>query len=105
MKNYSYFLGVSEFHTLIRNRKDIRRQSDTLSREALRFSDGQTLGEIAFASTDGDTSRKIRRIIEKRVCQEFWKSRDRDSDDNFARFNTKHFVSNHMKNLYRSYAS
>lgn len=99
MKNLSYFLGDSESMSLIRNRSNIRTQSENLSREQMRFLDGCALGDIRLKNQDQETLRNIRRIIEKRVCQEYWKTRTRDND-NFARFNTKRFVSNHIKNLY-----
>ena len=46
--------------------------SDALGAEQLRFKGNVTVSEIDLCKEDGVTVRKLRRIVEKRVCQDFW---------------------------------
>lgn len=41
--------------------------------EKLRFKDGQYLKNIDISMEDGATSRKVRRIVEKRMCQAYYR--------------------------------
>lgn len=55
-----------------------KKQSYNLCRniasEKLSFKKGSALGSLCMAEEDGATKRKIRRIVEKRVCQDYWKA-------------------------------
>ena len=46
------------------------------------------------------TRKKVRRIVEKRVCQGYWKQAGSKYSDNHSRYRTRHHVSNHLKNIY-----
>ena len=56
--------------------KNVKARSEKLSNELcteqLRFKGNITLNEIDLCKADGATVRKLRRIVEKRVCQDFW---------------------------------
>lgn len=81
-----------------RERKNIKRQSLALAYERLKFRNGEKLSDILISIEGGATRRKVRRIIEKRVCQNYWKNSHRESAAN--RFKMKRFISNQMKNIY-----
>ena len=79
----------------------IKKQSQNLANERLAFSEGKRLGDVSLLIEDNATCRKIRRIMEKRVCQSFWKNSSRVKQrGNCARYETRHQVSNHIKNIY-----
>ena len=82
-------------------KKHIRKQSRRISEEKLTFKDGITLGEVDFFIDGGKTKKMVRRIVEKRVAQDYWK-RARGCDDNYDRYRTRNHVSNHLKNIYGS---
>lgn len=48
--------------------RQINRHSVSLNKIALCFMNGRSINELSYKE-DGDVRRKIRRIIEKRVCQ------------------------------------
>lgn len=48
--------------------------TDSLSAEELRFKGNMPMKDINLSVVDGSTVRKLRRIVEKRVCQDFWSS-------------------------------
>lgn len=50
------------------NRK-AQRCFDFLGQVSLNFMDGRSIKELSYQEEDGKTRRKVRRIIEKRVCQ------------------------------------
>ena len=71
-------------------KKYIKNQVETLSGERLAF-----LGE------DPPVCRKVRRILEKRVSQRFWKKASPGKEaGNRARFETRHQLSNHYRIIY-----
>ena len=64
---------MSEFGLIqYKDTKYIRRQSRSLSEERLCFRNGERMGDILIGIENGKTHRKVRRIIEKRVCQDYW---------------------------------
>lgn len=79
--------------------KYIKKQSDMLSDERLSFMDGLRLGDVDIRIESNATVRKVRRIMEKRICQEYWRNRlgHRDNGDRQA---MRHHLSNHMRNIY-----
>lgn len=85
---------------LFRNRRDIRREGKTLAMERLNFKNGARLGDLDMGSEKGLTIRKVRRIVEKRVNQNYWKNRSVRDNGNQSRYSNQHHVSNHMRNLY-----
>lgn len=82
------------------DRKHIRRESKTLADEKILFMDNVRLGDISIGIEDGVTQRKVRRIIEKRVCQNYWKARQRGGNSASNRYAMRRRVSNHFKNIY-----
>lgn len=81
--------------------KHIRNRSSILSEERLVFLDGCRLGEVDIHIERNAVVRKVRRIMEKRICQEYWKRRSR-TGDNGDRHRMRRNISNHLKNIYGS---
>ncbi len=66
----------------------------SIAEEELAFKNGSALGALSIAIEDGQTKRKVRRIVEKRVCKEYWKARKHAAiSDNNHRAATKRYVS------------
>ena len=85
---------TSEFREIqYKDKKYIRRQSRSLSEERLCFRNGERLGDILIGIESGETLRKVRRIIEKRVCQDYWNQRESGRDTARNRYAMKHRVS------------
>jgi hypothetical protein len=82
-------------------KKHIKNQSKRISNEKLSFKDGMTLGEVDIFIDGGKTRSKVRRIVEKRVAQDYWKTAG-NRNGNRDRYNTRHHVSNQLKNIYGS---
>lgn len=81
--------------------KHIRRQTNALASERLDFLDGTNLGDLDIAVETGETRHKIRRIIEKRICQDLYRrNKAASQNDNYGRYNEKHRVSNSFRNIY-----
>ena len=80
--------------------KHIKNQTRKISSEKLNFKDGLSLGEVDIFIDGGKTRNKVRRIIEKRVSQDYWKQCARKYPDNLGRYRTRHHVSNHLKNIF-----
>ena len=92
---------TSEFGEIqYKDKKYIRRQSRSLSEERLSFRDGERLGDVSIGIESGKTLRKVRRIIEKRVCQDYWNQRESGRNTARNRYAMKHRVSNHLRNIY-----
>ena len=53
--------------------KHIKNQTRKISSERLNFKDGVALGDVDIFIDGGKTRKKVRRIVEKRVCQGYWK--------------------------------
>lgn len=82
-------------------KKHIRRQTNALASEKLDFLEGANLGDLDIAVASGETRHKIRRIIEKRICQDLYRRNKAAShNDNYGRYNEKHRVSNSLRNIY-----
>lgn len=60
--------------TFRNEKKYIRKQSKALSREKLSFMDGTCLGDVDIFIESNATVRKVRRIMEKRICQDYWRT-------------------------------
>ena len=80
--------------------KHIKNQTRKISSERLNFKDGVALGEVDIFIDGAKTRNKVRRIVEKRVCQGYWKQAGGKYSDNHSRYRTRHHVSNHLKNIY-----
>lgn len=104
MRNTSYTTDCNNNSISFSKQKHILRQTNALASEKLCFLDGANLGDVDLYCEKGDTRRKVRRIIEKRVCQSLYRRNKAASyNDNFGRYNEKHRVANSLKNLYGSY--
>lgn len=81
--------------------KNIRRQSQALAEERLFFMNGKRLGDLDIAIESGATRRKVRRIMEKRVSQRYWKNVGmKNCKTNFDRHATRRYLSNQLRNIY-----
>lgn len=90
--------------TLYRNQKHIHNQSLSLAGEQLDFLNGVALGDVDIFVESGETRRKVRRIIEKRVCQEMHR-KGKSSASNWGRYQGKRRVANQFKNIFGGYPS
>lgn len=79
--------------------KYIKNISGSLSDERLSFLDGKRLSDVDIFIESNATVRKVRRIIEKRVCQEYWRTRS-GKGSNGDRQRMRRHVSNQFKNIY-----
>ena len=79
--------------------KHIKNFSDTLSDERLSFMDGMRLGDVDIFIESKATLRKVRRIIEKRTCQEYWRTHS-GRPGNEDRHRMRRNVKNQFKNIY-----
>lgn len=93
MKRYKYIYDQEL------TKKNIKKQTKVLSEVKLSFMKGKTLGDIDILTESGSTRRKVRRIIEKRVCQDFYKSSN-GSQSNYCRYQEKRRVSNRMSSIF-----
>lgn len=57
-------------------KRQAKRRSESLSQVSLNFMDGRSIKELSYQEEDGDTRHKVRRIIEKRVCQKLHNQMD-----------------------------
>lgn len=80
-------------------KKHIKNQSRRISEEKLKFKNGIALGMVDIFIDGGKTRNMIRRIVEKRVAQEYWKNTE-GRGDNYGRYSTRRHVSNQLKNIY-----
>ena len=93
MKNYT-----TPLHS---EKRFIKNQSSAIAEERLGFLDGKRLGDLSIGIEDNATCRKIRRIMEKRVAQNFWSNASRRRRrGNGARYETRHHLSNHFRNIF-----
>jgi hypothetical protein len=81
-------------------KKYIKNQTNRISEERLNFKGGIALRDVDIFIDGGKTRNKVRRIIEKRVSQDYWRQCARKYPDNFGRYRTRHHVSNHLKNIF-----
>ena len=76
------------------NKKKAHSLCRSIAEEQLAFKDGAELGSLSIGIEDGATKRMVRRIVEKRVCKEYWKQQKRGGvPDNKHRAATKKYVS------------
>lgn len=57
-------------------KRQAKRRFESLSQVSLIFMNGSAIKELTYQEEDGETRRKVRRIIEKRVCQKLHKQMD-----------------------------
>ena len=94
MKNTDNIIRFSET-------KYIMNRTRKLADERIDFLGGKKLGDVSILIEDNACCRKIRRIVEKREAQCFWKNRRSSKQfGNGARFHTRRNVSNQFKNLF-----
>ena len=91
MKNYPI-----PFHS---ENKYIKGQSAALAEECLDFLGGERLGDLSIGFESNSTRRKVRRIMEKRICQDYWRTHD-GTGGNGDRQRMRSHLTNHMKNIY-----
>ena len=80
--------------------KYIKNQTRRISDERLNFKGGIALGDVDIYIDGGKTRNKVRRNVEKRVSQDYWRQALKKNPDKSGRNRTRHHVSNHMKNIY-----
>lgn len=76
----------------------IKGRTRKISGENLSFKGGKRLGDLNLRYENGDTIRKVRRIIEKRVCQDFYKCHQHVKCN--AKHKTMHNVSCTIRNIF-----
>ena len=83
------------------NKKKTRSLCQSIAGEKLNFKDGAELGSLSISIEDGATKRMVRRIVEKRVCKDYWKQqRNRGITNNKHRAATKKYVSRVTQNIF-----
>ena len=96
-KNYIY----DRAETAKSNRQKMFNLSRSIAEERLSFRDGTELGSLSIAIEDGYTKRKIRRIVEKRVNQDYWNHvNDSRTFDNKHRAASKKYVSKVTRKIF-----
>lgn len=73
--------------------------NDSLSDIRLDFLNGTRLGDVDIFIESNATVRKVRRIMEKRICQRYW-SRHDASHGNGDRQRMRRRLTNHMIDIY-----
>jgi len=92
----------------MKNRITFSSLSKTLANERLSFKNNEELKNINLSEENGNTRRKIQRIIEKRISQNYWKGRKgchslSNRERTIVRREVK--ISCRMLQGYRSYAA
>jgi len=96
-RNYIY----DREETIKSNRQNTFNLSRSIAEERLSFRDGTELGSLSIAIEDGYTKRKIRRIVEKRVNQDYWSHvNDSRTFDNKHRAASKKYVSKVTRKIF-----
>lgn len=96
-KNYIY----DRAETVKSNRQKMFDLSRSIAEERLSFRDGTELGSLSIAIEDGYTKRKIRRIVETRVNQDYWNYvNDSRTFDNKHRAASKKYVSKVTRKIF-----
>lgn len=86
---------------IIQNKRKSPSLYSSIAAEKLAFKKEVPLGSLHIAVEDGETKRKVRRIVEKRVCKEYWKARKNIViTDNKHRAATKKYVSRITKKIF-----
>ncbi len=79
--------------------KHIKNRTDAYASQRMNFKNGRRLGDIYIS--DNSTCKKVRRILEKRVAQDYWKNaRMKSRFTNRGRYETRHFLANQFQNIY-----
>lgn len=76
----------------------IRSKTRAISAERLSFKGGRRLGDLSIGIEDNATLRKVRRIVEKRVSQDYFRNHPHVRGN--ARHATKRIAYNTFKNIY-----
>ena len=83
------------------NKRKSRSICRSIAEEKLSFKDGAELGSLSIVIEDGETKRKVRRIVEKRVCKKYWKTKKNAAIlDNKHRAATKKYVSRVTRKIF-----
>ena len=83
------------------NRRRNHSVSRSISEERLDFKGGIQLGDLSIAMESGSTKRKVRRILEKRVNQDYWNHvRNSQIRDNRHRASSKRYVSRVTRKIF-----
>jgi tRNA U34 2-thiouridine synthase MnmA/TrmU len=80
-------------------KRHIKNQTRKISSEKLNFKEGIALGDVDIFIDGGKTRNKVRRIVEKRVIQDYWRTVGRH-EGNMDRYKTRRRVSCSLKNIY-----
>ena len=75
-----------------------KRRSASLYQVSLNFMDGRSIKDLSYKEEDGDTRRKVRRIIEKRVCQKLHNQMD-NLDGNDIRYRERRQSAKYVKRI------
>ena len=79
--------------------KHIKSKTNAYALQRVNFKQGRRLGDIYIY--DNRTCKKVRRILEKRVAQDYWRNaRAMSKFTNRGRYETRHFLSNQFQNIY-----
>lgn len=102
MKNINNdHFGIYALNKKIQNKRKSPSMYSSIAAEKLAFKNEVPLGSLHIAVEDGETKRKVRRIVEKRVCKEYWKTRKNIViTDNKHRAATKKYVSRITKKIF-----
>lgn len=77
----------------------IKGRTTAYASQRINFKNGRRLGEIYIH--DNATYKKVRRILEKRVAQDYWKSALASSAfTNRGRYETRRHLANQFQNIY-----
>lgn len=79
-------------------RSYIKSRTSAIGNEKLNFKGGARLADLSIGIEDNATLRKVRRIVEKRVCQDYYRAHNHVRWN--AKYHTRHIASNTMRNLY-----
>lgn len=100
MKN-TYFYGSNQADNKSCNKRKSHSLCRSIAEERLCFKEGAALGSLPITVEDGQTKRIVRRIVEKRVCKEYWKNRkSSDAIDNKHRAATKKYISSVTRKIF-----
>lgn len=80
------------------NTSYIKAKTSAIRNERLDFMEGKRLGDLSIRIEDNATVRKVRRIVEKRVSQNYY--RKNPGVKWSAKYATRHHKSNILKNIY-----
>lgn len=80
------------------NTSYIKAKTSAIRNERLDFMEGKRLGDLSIRVEDNATVRKVRRIVEKRVSQNYY--RKNPGVKWSAKYATRHHMSNILKNIY-----